>query len=220
MKYYQFILLLTIFIVIFLVWLFSEKENYNNSNNSNPIITFVIPSIGRPTLKRTVESLKKLNVKNWKAIIIFDRVEPNLEEDDPRIKMVKLEKKLGEGRNSAGNVRNFAYQFIDTPWIGFVDDDDTLNPYYIDHLQKESNDSDLDVIIFRMIYEGGLVLPPPEDKDFEMNKVGISFCLKSDVAKQFLFVPNGAEDFYLLDNLRANQKKILMSEYIGYNVGF
>lgn len=96
----------------------------------NCLITFVIPTIGRETLKRTINSLKNLNIFNWKAVIVFDGIDPNIKDEDERIKIIKLEKKLGEGRNSAGNVRNHAYQFVDTPWIGFVDDDDTLNKYY------------------------------------------------------------------------------------------
>lgn len=212
------ILLAFIIFVAFVVFMIyrSIKENYKNS-----IITFIIPTIGRDTLRRTINSLINLNIKNWKALIIFDGIEPNIKVEDERIKIIKLEKKMGEGRNSAGNVRNHAYQFVDTPWVGFVDDDDTLNRYYIDNLEKEiKNDKSLDLLIFRMIYEGGLILPRTGDKDFKMNEVGISFCLKTSIAKEFLFVPDGSEDFYLLNKIRENKKKIIISDYIGYNAGF
>lgn len=37
-------------------------------------ITFIIPSINRETLSRTIDSLFKQSNPNWKAIIIFDGV--------------------------------------------------------------------------------------------------------------------------------------------------
>jgi hypothetical protein len=39
--------------------------------------------------------------------------------------------KAGLGNNSAGMVRNAAFQHVDTPWVAFVDDDDTLAPNYV-----------------------------------------------------------------------------------------
>lgn len=74
--------------------------------------------------------------------------------------------------------------------------------------------------MFRMIYEGGLTFPYPKDKDFRMNEVGISFCLKTPIAKEFLFTPDGSEDFYLLNKIRENKKNIIISDYVGYNAGF
>jgi hypothetical protein len=67
--------------------------------------------------------------KNWNAIVVFDGIEPTISESDERIKIIKNNKKEGEGRNHACKVRNFAYSFVNTEWIGFVDDDDTLNDY-------------------------------------------------------------------------------------------
>ena len=40
-----------------------------------PIITFIIPSIARLTLLRTVESLKNQTDPNWRSIIIYDGVD-------------------------------------------------------------------------------------------------------------------------------------------------
>lgn len=183
-----------------------------------PLITFIIPTIGRSTLTKSIESLKKLNFKNWRAVVVFDGIEPNIKEYDNRIKIVKLNKKVGQGRNSAGNVRNYGYNFVNTEWVGFLDDDDTLNPYYIDYLYNDLLQDDIDVLIFRMIYNCGKILPMPEDNDFKINEVGISFCLKTELAKKFLFIPSGTEDFELLDRLRSNGYNIVISDYIGYNV--
>lgn len=213
-----FILLLLILLGIFILCKIYKMYNESYKSYNKPLITFIIPTIGRLTLKRTLDSLKKLNNKNWRAIVVFDGVDPNIIEDDNRINIIKHEKKIGDGYNGAGNVRNYSYQFVDTPWVGFVDDDDTLNEYYIDQLEKEINRKDIDVLIFRMIYENGQILPKPGDIDFKKEEVGISFCLKTSIAKEFLFTPNQFEDYNLLNKLRENKKKIGMSEYIAYNV--
>jgi glycosyltransferase involved in cell wall biosynthesis len=39
------------------------------------MITFVIPSINRETLKRSIDSLMKQSSHNWRAIIIYDGVD-------------------------------------------------------------------------------------------------------------------------------------------------
>jgi glycosyltransferase involved in cell wall biosynthesis len=190
--------------------------------DKNTIITFVIPSIGRETLKRTIKSLQNINNKNWNAIIVFDNIEPNIDKNiDSRIKVIKLNKKLGEGLNSAGRVRNKAFEYVKTQWVGFVDDDDTLNPTYIDdflyHLKDNPN---LDVIIFRMIYQDGKILPPIDEDEFFINKVGISFCMRTLDANKYKFEPSSTEDFKLLDKLRNDKKNIIISKHVNYNVGF
>ena len=90
-------------------------------------VTFIIPTIGRNTLQRSIDCLLEQTIQTWKAIVIFDEIEPTIESSDERIKIMTCEKK-GVGKNGAGNVRNYAIQYVDTEWIAFLDDDDTLNP--------------------------------------------------------------------------------------------
>jgi glycosyltransferase involved in cell wall biosynthesis len=216
--YKEFLYLLLFILLSYLIYLICLW------NSKKYLITFIIPTIGRKTLLRTLNSLKNLKNKNWKAVIVFDGIEPNIKETDNRIKILKLNKKQGNQdkgkRNSAGNVRNYALNFVETKWVGFVDDDDTLNKEYIDKLIEHINkDLNLDLVIFRMRERNGkTILPKVEDKDFKKNEVGISFCLKSQVAKQFNFIPSETEDFDLLERIRSNGKKIIISDYIGYNV--
>lgn len=199
---------------------YNSNKSYNSNESYNPLITFIIPSIGRNTLPRTLDSLKNMKNKNWNAIVVFDGIDPNINETDKRIKIIKLDKKQGEGRNYAGKVRNYGIKFAQTPWVGFVDDDDTLNEDYIDKLIEHiNNEPNLDSVIFRMKYKnGGKILPKVGDIDFKNSEVGISFCLKTELTKDFNFVPSPTEDFDLLNKLRSNNKKIIISDYIGYNV--
>ena len=41
-------------------------------------ITFIIPTIGRDSLKNSVNSLLNLKDNNWNALIIFDGIKNNL----------------------------------------------------------------------------------------------------------------------------------------------
>jgi len=181
-----------------------------------PYITFIIPSVGRPTLHRTIDSLKALNDPNWKAIIVFDGIEPTYYPDDPRISICAIAK---QGQyNCAAVVRNHGIHLVRTRWVGFVDDDDILLPNYIDafHRQIQRNP---DVIIFRM-KTCERTIPPPEHTDFSQNNVGISFCAKTSLfqEKQLWFEPSPWEDFFLLDKFRRNFKKIVMSPETTYIV--
>jgi glycosyltransferase involved in cell wall biosynthesis len=196
-----------------------------------PLITFIIPTIGRSTIYRTIQSLQNLNNKNWNAIIIFDGIDPTVSIEDERIKMVKVDK-VGY-KNCAGEVRNFGMQLVKTNWIGFVDDDDILLPNYIDALLSESVRNP-DVIIFRMVYNNldskrfniltrkqEIVTKPAEtDKTFKAYEVGISFCMKSSLVlnEGFKFQQSHMEDFYLLESLKLAGKNIIISKAIAYVV--
>lgn len=198
------------------------KDYMKKLQNKETLITFIIPTINRPTLMNTLYSLLNQKSKEWKAICIFDNVSPNknvvdLLNSDKRFSYYVLNKKLGKDTNSAGLVRNYGIEKADTKWIGFVDDDDTLLPHYVDSFKEEVNRNDLDCIIFRMIFEK--IMPQGFDKTFYCNYVGISFCYKKELFNDgYQFIPSSGEDFNLLDRMRSNSKKMLMSDRITYKV--
>lgn len=190
----------------------------------NSLITFIIPTINRSTLINTLESLEKQTDPNWKAICVFDNIIPgdNIKlklESDSRFKYIVLSEKLGKDRNSAGMVRNIGIEKADTEWIGFVDDDDTLTPYYVQRLKEELVVSpDIECIIFRMCLDNN-IFPTTNAIDFEKGQVGISFCYKLKLFNENLkFIPDSFEDFLLLNRIRSNKKNILISPYITYLV--
>ena len=200
---------------------FRDSITINPILKSNPpIITFIIPSIGRETLKNTVKSLLNLKNTNWLCIIIFDGIKQNITIEDNRFTIYETEKK-GE-KNYGGYVRNLALQKnIETTWVGFVDDDDTISNKYIDYLLEESNKyQNVDVIIFRMMYQNGVMLPEKNDKNIIMNKVGISFAIHKNIfeKKKYFFKNNAKEDYCFLRMLQKNNYKILISGFIAYFV--
>jgi len=193
-----------------------------NENNNISFITFIIPTIGRKTIINTIESIINQTNNDWNAIIIFDGIKnTEVEINDSRIKVVEIENKIGiEGkRNFSGLVRNIGLNsVIDTEWIGFVDDDDILSKNYIAFLKKEliNTNNKLDLIIFRMMYENGLVLPTKYDRNITKNRVGISFAFRKEIGCKYKFENSPYEDYLFLKNIQKCGFKILISSYIGY----
>ena len=192
--------------------------NTFKASSEKALITFIIPSIGRPTLSRTLESIKQNTDADWNAIVMFDGVEPTLKSDDPRIRIMRIEK-MGK-LNHAGGVRNKAIQFANTEWIGFVDDDDIIKPTYISHLKQHLSENMKDVVIFRMQCHNNVILPSPGKTNFELCQVGISFCVKTDcfTKDNIWFEPHIYEDFNLLNQLRTQGKSIMISPFVNYIV--
>lgn len=180
-------------------------------------ITFVIPSVNRPTLKRTVESLIDQTNPNWSAIIVFDGVDGD-NFDDPRITTYKIEKSglFGPNNGQSGVVRNYGIERVKTEWIGFLDDDDTIHKNYVESLLK--NYTKYDFVVWRMKYENGIVLPPLTSNNLIFAQVGISFCYKNKF-KDLLFDQNrDGEDFDFLMKLKNLTNKWVVTPEIYYNV--
>jgi glycosyltransferase involved in cell wall biosynthesis len=184
--------------------------------SGNSALTFIIPTIGRETLSLTLQSLKNQTITNWKAIVIFDGIEPTIYETDPRITIIKTPIKLGQGYNSAGLVRNYGIKFANTEWVAFVDDDDSITPSYIESFLSELW-LDPDVIIFRMTLDDR-ICPSVDSTNFFIKDVGISFAVKKELVSKFRFIPSIEEDFEFLDKLRLKKYKIVLSPYITYTV--
>tara|TARA_Y100000389_G_C17461690_1_gene522239 strand:+ start:2718 stop:3329 length:612 start_codon:yes stop_codon:yes gene_type:complete len=179
-------------------------------------ITFIIPSINRPSLPRTIDSLIRQKNPNWKAIIIFDGVKSNINITDNRFSIINIDK-IGK-RNNAGEVRNIGIKNVDTEWCGFVDDDDMLLNNYVELFYEYiTNESYLDLILFRIKIFKNIV--PKHNKDnLFVNNVGISFCTKTNILKEYKFIASNTEDFNLINRLNKDKKKIMISDKIAYLV--
>ena len=188
--------------------------------SNNEKITFIIPTIGRDSLKNTIDSLLNQTVKEWNAIIIFDGINSNIKNIDHRIKVIEIDKK-GLDINSAGFVRNCGISSADTKWIAFIDDDDTISNDYIETFYKELDDHaiiDLDLIIFRMKMDDRII-PKIDTDNFYLCDVGISYIMKKEIFDNgVVFKADGAEDFLHLDDIRSKGYKIMISPYVKYFV--
>ncbi len=180
------------------------------------MITFIIPTINRNTLNRSIDCLLSQYNPNWKAIVAFDGL-PALHFPDPRITSISVPKtgKL----NHAGNVRNIAISKADTDWVAFLDDDDTISNDYVDRLVEETKENpEAKCIIFRMktSFDPVGILPEPNHNTFYKCRVGISFAIKKEI--NINFEPSHIEDFIILNKIRENGHKIIISPYVTYFV--
>lgn len=191
-------------------------------------ITFIIPTIARVSLYRSVESLLKQTNPNWKCVIVFDGIEiiPGLAHgdltpisliDDDRFILVHTEKKgvFKQFGGQAAQVRNVGLDYVDTEWVGFLDDDDSIHPHYVETLFNKY--SDYDVVVWRMQYREGSVLPPFDLNDIVLSKVGISYCYKNQKDMRFKDA-NEAEDYHFLKALIENKNKFIITDEVFYNV--
>ena len=188
---------------------------------------FIIPSIGRSSLAHTILSLIYLNNKNWNALIIFDGVKKNIELEDERLYFIEIEKSgIEDKKNNAGLVRNYGFEYIknnniNTSFISFVDDDDTLHPDFFNHIQKDlSLFPDIKCIIYRMMYPNFNVVPHPLTNKLQVKNVGISFIIHSSIIHQSdcLFLNHPYEDFLFLQKLKQHQMPLLISSFVNYFV--
>ena len=162
----------------------------NAENISETKITFIIPTIGRSTLIDSIKTLLNQTNSKWKAIIIFDGIEPTLFIDDERIKIIQSKKMGIDGASRttgrAGYVRNFGITYAETEWVAFLDDDDGVKNTYVATFYDEIKYSNNDIIIFRMDNIDG-ILPPHGCSSFFLNHVGISFTVKKNIFEQVKF---------------------------------
>jgi len=177
-------------------------------------ITFIIPTIGRSTLQQTIQCLLQQTNPAWKAIIVFDGIDPTVQNTDNRITILK-HAKLGVA-NYAGAVRNHGISHATTEWIAFVDDDDGIKNTYVAAFYQEIKYGS-DIILFRMILNGR-ILPSINATNFYKSQVGISFAVKKCIFDNgTVFEPSECEDFYFLDKCRKKYR-ILLSPFLVYFV--
>lgn len=180
-------------------------------------ITFIIPSVNRPSLKNTLRSLVKQTNPNWKCIVVYDGVDgPRF--DDDRIKIIKNEKVglFGPANGQAGLVRNVGIKEVKSEWIGFLDDDDSINENYVETLFSKYNDYDF--VVWRMKYTNGLVLPPFQLNELVFSAVGISFCYKNKFDGLLFEKNRDGEDFDFLTKLKNLSNNYIITSEVFYNV--
>jgi len=180
-------------------------------------ITFIIPSLNRPTITRSVESLLNQTNPNWQCIIIYDGVD-GVEFNDERIKCLKIEKtgRVSPHNGESGLVRNFGIKESKTEWVGFLDDDDTLHQDYVKDLFEKY--SKYDFVVWRMVYSDGRVLPPPNNDDLLFGSVGISFCFKNKFENLLFDNNRNGEDYDMIIKLKSLTSNFIVAAEVYYNV--
>jgi glycosyltransferase involved in cell wall biosynthesis len=178
-------------------------------------ITFIIPSIGRESLTKSIQSLVNQTNQNWKCIVIYDGVDGQ-NFDDPRIQVIKIDKIGGNSphHGMSGLVRNEGLKICDTEWIGFLDDDDTLHPNYVkDLFEKYSN---FDFIIWTMKFSTGMIIP--RVNKIEFGNVGISISYKNKFDNLLFDSNRDGEDYDFIKKLLSLSNNYIITPEVYYNV--
>lgn len=192
------------------------------------LVTFIIPSINRPTLRRALNSIAAQTDRSFRAVLVMDGCEvPDYVASYAWLRTITLPARVGV-RNHAGEVRNIGMREVTTEWVAFLDDDDAIAPSYVRLLSEEiGRRPGADAVVFRMrTNKAGSdfrVLPPPGATDFVKCQVGISFAARRFPAcaggkTAFSFQPGPTEDFCALDCLRSQKGEIVLSESVAYFV--
>jgi glycosyltransferase involved in cell wall biosynthesis len=205
-------------------------------------ITFIIPSKARSTLIRTFSSLHNQTRQSWLAIVVFDGILSdslymNKTSGVPVFMNMIPQEIVRDGRycfqhspasgrlsNCAGELRNVGMEFVKTEWIGFVDDDDTLIPEYIERLLNHAREyPSAQLVLFRMcnfFWEGTRVIPALTVDRLILNDAGISFAFRRRLFQDlhYKLVPCNVEDFQFLEHLYNDHIPILLSEWCTYKV--
>jgi len=123
--------------------------------------------------------------------------------------------------NCAGELRNLALSDVRTSWVGFLDDDDTLAPQYVDILIKERKVTPhAKLISFRMYHVTSQhYIPPADILKVTRGWIGISFAYALTHTADDKFIPGTTEDFDFIYNfcLRGGRECIL-SDKVTYFV--
>ena len=217
-----------------LIIIFTKKDREPSVTQANDFgLTIVIPSKGRRTLARALRSLLRQSSTMWKAYVLFNGPYREIDvysfpgyfnipkriREDPRIAWGITHNKVSG--NCGGKVRNVILRQVQTEWVAFLDDDDTLHHDYVDLMQKEAaNNPNIDIFIYRMFnpfLKGLEILPQQNATDIELNKVGITFMYKRN---DQVFRPSTEEDYDFLHRAcHLSARNCMVLPYSLYFVG-
>ena len=218
-------------------------RQFNPKKIADAQVTFIIPSKGRHSLVRTLESLLAQTQELWAAIIVYDGILSNSlylnNETNTPVFTHTQGNILNDGRfcfqyrpasyresNCAADIRNFGIAHATTDWVAFVDDDDTLKPEYVQYLLAQSAEyPKVDAVLFRMCqyfpeFDNFRLIPDKNTEDLVINDVGISFAVRRELCqeKNYWMKPSNTEDYLFLDRLYNDHFSILLSKHNTYKV--
>jgi len=195
-----------------------------------PFVSFIIPTLGRDSLWDTLESLGNQTDDDWEALIVLDNGSLLSDKAFTAVSAYgKTSLLVPDIKGSAGLLRNYGMEKADSEWVAFVDDDDTLDPHYVEHLKQHVEDyPSADIILFRMLHPKYGILPREQIPTISQGLVGISYALRARIKPKFLkeevvsdtdTTKNLHEDIELLRELRDKGHELYISRHVDYLVG-
>lgn len=165
------------------------------------MVITIIPTIGRDTLERAVQSA------------ICNNYRYDYYDEEIYIPIIENNGTAGQNRNNGINKVKVLSPKWETLWITFLDDDD----YYKEDWGLELDD-DYDIVVLRMAQ--GNLLVPDLTNELRFSNVGINFALNMNRIKwEDLpeFDSNGeGEDWRFLEKLLQKYNKVKITKDIYY----
>ena len=199
-----------------------KAVNDDKINRDTPLISVIVPIYKvEKYLEKCVKSISSQTYKNIEIVLVDDgspdncgKLADNLAKTDPRIKVIH---KVNGGLSSA---RNAGIDVAQGDYIGFVDSDDTIEPFMYEKLfsllQKEN--TKLSVCAVNYVYEDGKVL---RKKGLGKN-VTFDFCQAIIEMNSHRYFDMGAwSKLYhrsLFENIRFPVGKLSEDYYIMYKI--
>lgn len=206
--------------------------NSADVGHTQEFVTFIVPTVGRPTLWRTLKYLRRQTDPSWRAIVVYDGNEEGAapiraKAGHANIDVIATGGKLGTTghdnrrlvHSTAGSVRNIALSLVQTAWAAFVDDDDTVAYNYVAALRDDvQRHPRVKAVIVRLLDRAQNLLPPDWLETFALGKVSINFAV--DVAfmrdHSLKFVSSTQEDYDLLHKINQVADQMLLSSHVTY----
>lgn len=98
------------------------ESSIDGSIGAEPLVTAIIPTVGRPSLREAVRSALRQTVPTMPLVVVDDL--DALAIVQSRLSGLEYRMVCTAGRQGAGAARNLGVQFAETPWVAFLDDDD------------------------------------------------------------------------------------------------
>ena len=99
--------------------------------SSEPIVSAIIPTVGRPSLAAAVDSVLRQTVRETEIVVVFDGPSSDCNlvlPDAPNIRLVFTGRRGGDEAGGEGAPRAFGVREARGTYIGFLDDDDIWLP--------------------------------------------------------------------------------------------
>lgn len=186
-------------------------------------VTFIIPSIGRYSLRRAMDSVLNQDSPSpvMDMIVAFDGVPPRFhyeKVDESSVTYIELPKQ-GIPAKARNKILDLG---INSDWTAFLDDDDFIsNDYGKRLLYFDKKYPDVDIFISSIMFLGQKrVIPKVKDQIFRMDDVGINFCYRNNERTKdlrFRDIDN-REDYYFLEDAKTKGLNIYLTHEVNYFV--
>ena len=119
-------------------------------------VSIIMPTFRREqTIRNTISSILAQTYTNWELIIIDNEPGHTYNFNNPRIRYFQHTRK-----QSAAYARNKGVRYMTGDLVCFFDDDDTMEPNYLERMTNQFNNPVVQFVSCNIVYAGNNFIPP------------------------------------------------------------